>query len=43
MMRKSEDNHSTTSHDTTTSDSGRGGSEEDIHSSRGHAFSDSGE
>ena len=41
-VRKSDDTHSQTSHDTTTSDSGRGGSEEDIHSSRGQAISDSG-
>ncbi|KAH3833365.1 hypothetical protein DPMN_106672 [Dreissena polymorpha] len=40
-VRKSDDTHSQTSHDTTTSDSGRGGSEEDIHSSRGQAISDS--
>lgn len=42
MSRKADDNHSTTSHDTTTSDSGRGGSEEDINSNRGHPLSDSG-
>lgn len=42
MSRKADDNHSETSHDTTTSDSGRGGSEEDINSNRGHTLSDSG-
>jgi len=40
MMKRADDTHSETSHETTTSDSGRGGSEEDIHSNRGHPLSD---
>ncbi|XP_060575035.1 protocadherin-11 X-linked-like isoform X2 [Ruditapes philippinarum] len=40
MMKRADDNHSETSHETATSDSGRGGSEEDIHSNRGHPLSD---
>lgn len=40
MLKRADDTHSQTSHDTTTSDSGRGGSEEDIHSNRGHPLSD---
>lgn len=40
MLIGADDNHSETSHETTTSDSGRGGSEEDIHSNRGHTLSD---
>lgn len=42
MMKRADDTHSETSHETTTSDSGRGGSDEDINSNRGHALSDTG-
>lgn len=42
MLKRADDTHSETSHETTTSDSGRGGSEEDIHSNRGHPLSDTG-
>lgn len=41
-LKKADDNHSQTSAETGTSDSGRGGSEEDINSNRGHTLSDSG-
>lgn len=40
-LKKADDNHSQTSAETGTSDSGRGGSEEDINSNRGHTLSDS--
>lgn len=40
-LKKADDNHSQTSAETATSDSGRGGSEEDINSNRGHTLSDS--
>lgn len=42
MMKRADDTHSETSHETTNSDSGRGGSDEDINSNRGHALSDTG-
>lgn len=40
MLKKGEDAGSEMSAESATSDSGRGGSEEDVHSNRGHAFSD---
>lgn len=39
MYKKQEDNHSETSGETTTSDSGRGGSESDIQSNGGLSHS----
>ena len=42
LRNKNDDAHSETSAESATSDSGRGGSEEDINSNRGHPLSDTG-
>jgi hypothetical protein len=42
MLRKADDDDSEMSAESATSDSGRGGSEEDINSNRGNPMSDSG-
>lgn len=43
LRQKNDDAHSEASAESATSDSGRGGSEEDIHSNRGHPLSDTDE
>jgi len=42
LRNKNDDAHSETSAESATSDSGRGGSEEDINSNKGHPLSDTG-
>ena len=42
QLKKPDDVNSEMSAESATSDSGRGGSEEDIHSNRGHPLSDTG-
>ena len=42
LLKKGDDAASEMSAESATSDSGRGGSEEDVHSNRGHPLSDTG-